>query len=149
MKKALRVLGAIFLVLIIAGIVSAVILGKEGASLDTESRAYADSSIMAIVSDWDKNELQTRASSEFLMITPPPDLERLFAKFRTLGRLKTYNGSRGQARIMFNQAGKSVTAIYEASADFETGPARITLTLIKRIDGWRIYGFHVNSNAFL
>jgi hypothetical protein len=149
MRKALRVLGIISLLLIVIAIVGFAILAKEGAALDSESRNYADSSIIAIVGDWDQNELQKRATSGFLVNAPPADIDRLFAKLRTLGRMKTYNGSRGQARMMINQGGKNVTANYEATADFDTGPARITLNLVKGIDGWRIHGFYVFSKALL
>ncbi len=149
MRKALRVLGAIFLVIILVGIGGFIILAKEGASLDSESRNYADSSIVAIVSDWDQRELEARATSEFLVNMPPGDMDRLFSKLRTVGRLKAYKGSRGQARIMMNQTGKGVMANYEATADFDTGPARITLNLIKGLDGWRIHGFYVFSKALL
>lgn len=149
MKKTLRVLGAIFLVLIVAGIVTGAILAKEGASLDAESHNYVDSSVTAIVSNWDQNELLTRASSGFLVNMPPSDVDRLFAKLRTLGRLKTYNGSQGQARISFNQTGKTIVANYVASAEFDTGPAQISLTLIKNFGGWKIHWFYVSSKAFL
>ena len=149
MKKTLRVLGAIFLVLVVAGIVSGIILAKEGVSLDAESHNYVDSSVTAIVSNWDKNELLTRASSGFLVNMPPSDVDRLFAKLRTLGRLKKYTGSQGQARISFNQTGKTIVANYVASAEFDTAPAQISLTLVKNLGEWKIHWFYVSSKAFL
>jgi hypothetical protein len=135
--------------LIIFGIVGLVILSKKGSSLDSESRSYADVSIMAIISHWDKQELLARASPDLLIKAPQEDTDRLFARLRTLGQLKVYNGSRGQARISINQVGGSVTANYETTADFDSGPAQITLGLIKSESGWRIQEFRVLSKVLL
>jgi hypothetical protein len=149
MKKTLRVLGAIFIILIVIGMGGFFILAREGATLDVESHDYVDSSVMAIITDWDQNELRKRMTAESQDKYPPQDMDRLFAKLRTLGRIKTYDGSRGQARLGINPMGKIVTANYEATANFDTGPAQITLNLIKGIDGWRIQSFYVFSKALL
>ena len=55
----------------------------------------------------------------------------------------------GQANISLNEAGKTITAYYEANASFEKGDAIIKVTSIKRGEEWKIYGFHINSNALI
>ncbi|MDP2167180.1 MAG: hypothetical protein Q8J64_02480 [Thermodesulfovibrionales bacterium] len=43
--------------------------------------------------------------------------------------------------------GKQVTGLYEASAEFENGPATIKITTIKKGDTWQVIGFHITSMA--
>jgi hypothetical protein len=150
MKRLLILLGAIFLiviVLVVAGIGTAVV---KGSSLDKESKAYVDSAVPIIVSNWDEQELLNRASPEFSQAVSKEDLDKLYGMFRKLGHFRTYQVSEGQSYLSFtSQNGKSITAAYTAKATFDTGPATIKVTLVKHGDRWQILGFHIDSNVFL
>ena len=150
MKKSLIFLGAVFLILIVIAIVGTIFVVIKGSRLDKESKQYADAAIAAIVSGWNKQDLVERASPEFMAATKDDDLNKLFALFRRLGRLKKYKGSEGQANIsVTTQHGKVITANYVAKAEFDAGKAKIKVNLIKHDDNWQILGFNVDSKVFL
>jgi hypothetical protein len=64
MKKFLIVLGSIFLACIVLAAIGIGFIAIRGAALDKESKAYADTAIAAIVTNWSEKELLDRASSE-------------------------------------------------------------------------------------
>ena len=78
------------------------------------------------------------------------DLAKLFDRFRKLGKLKQFDGAKGQAMMSTTvQQGSRITANYVGSAEFETGPAQIYLGLVKHGQDWQILHFRVESKAFL
>jgi hypothetical protein len=150
MKKTLMILGGVFLVLLVLGAAGIAIVAVKGNALDKESKQYVDAAVPAIVSGWDITEIQNRASPEFKAAVKDEDLEKLVGMFRRLGKLKAYNGAKGDANIsVTTQHGKVISAAYVASADFDTGPAEINMSLIKHGDQWQLLGIHINSKVFL
>lgn len=150
MKKALMILGGIFAALLVVGGVGIALVAFKGAALDTESQQYVDGAVPAIVSTWDIAEIQKRASPEFNAAMNDADLEKLIRKFRKLGKLKSYEGAKGQANMsVTTQHGKVISAAYTAKAEFESGPAEIQLSLIKHGDQWQLLGIRINSRLFL
>lgn len=150
MKKVFTILGGVFLGIIVLVVVGTAIFAVKGNALDKESKQYVDDAVPAIVSQWDMAELQKRASPELSVAVKEGDVEKLFAMFRRLGKLKEYKGSKGDARIsVTTEHGKVISAAYVANAEFEAGPGEITMSLIKHGDQWQILGIHVNSEVFL
>lgn len=150
MKKIFIILGVVFLALILAGGIGLFILNIKGNALDKESKEYTDSAVMAIVKDWNPEELTKRMSPELEKTIKPEDLEKLFGLFKKLGALKEYKGAKGDANIsVTSEHGKIITAHYVANAEFEAGPAEIKINVIKHNDQWQILGFNVNSKVFL
>jgi hypothetical protein len=144
LKKFLIVLGAIFLMLILLGAIGIGIVAFKGAALDRESKAYVDAAVPAIVSSWKTQELLSRASPELKQVTKTDDLERFFQTFRSLGKMRKYQGSQGQSvtsRILGK--GTTISADYLVRAEFEGGTAKIYVKLIKHGNLWQIGGFHV------
>ncbi|HMA87634.1 MAG TPA: hypothetical protein VKP89_02695 [Burkholderiales bacterium] len=151
MKKVVMVLGWIFLALVI-GVGSIVgYLFYVGPRLDASSKAYVDEQVPIIVSTWSKEELLKRASPELRRaITDERQLDQLLARLSRLGKLKHYDGSKGEANISFLvRAGKVVTASYIAGATFENGSAQIAIRLIRHGDQWQLLYFNVSSPIFL
>lgn len=150
MKKLFIALGMIFLVLVV---VIAAFIGYAaftGATLDKESKAYADAAVPAITSSWNEQELLSRASPEFQKAAGPADVDRLFGWFRTLGRLQKYEGAHGQAVTSITpQTGKVISGHYVAKAVFDAGEAKIEIELIKHDNVWQIAGFKINSAALV
>jgi hypothetical protein len=148
MKKLLVALGIVFIgfVVVIAALIG--YAAFTGGALDKESKAYVDTSVPAIVSFWNEQELLGRASPEFEKAVSPADVERLFRWFRTLGRLQKYEGAQGQATISVTpKTGKIVSGHYVAKAVFDAGDANIEIHLIKHGNRWQIAGFKVDSPA--
>jgi hypothetical protein len=148
MKKVLIVLGSIFLVLVVLAIIGIGIAAYKGTALDKESKAYVDSAVPAIVTGWNKQQLVSRASPEFMQAVKDDELDKLFGMFHRLGNFKSYDGAKGDSNMTVSNKGKVVSAAYIANATFDTGPATIKISLIKHAD-WQILGFHVDSNALL
>ncbi len=150
MKKALAILGGVFLTVLVIGAVAFTIFVVVGKDLDSQSKAYADAVIPAVIANWDIKELDKRASPELLAAVKRSELEGLFVVFQKLGKLKEYKGSKGQANIsLTTQSGKVITANYVGNAEFENGPASVQLVLIRHADQWQILGFRVNSKVLL
>jgi hypothetical protein len=143
-KTLFIILGAIFLALIVLAAIGIGISAFKGAALDKESKAYVDAAVPAIVTSWSPQELLNRASPELTLTTRPEDVERFFQSLRSLGKLRQYKGSQGQAIIYHDLAkGTTISANYRATTEFEAGSAKIYLKLIKHGDHWQIGGFHV------
>jgi hypothetical protein len=150
MKKVLMIFGAIFVILVVIAVLGVAIVAVRGNALDKESKQYADTTIRAIISQWDIREIQSRASPEFKAAVKDDDLEKLVKMFRRLGKLNTYNGAKGQANMsVTTQDGKVISALYVGTADFDTGPAEIKLSLIKHGSHWQLLGLIINSKIFL
>jgi hypothetical protein len=147
MKKLLMMFGAVFI--LILGLVALLVL--RGTVADRESKAYADASVISIVSAWNEQALIDRASPEFIHNASKAQIDALFARLRPLGHMTRYAGSSGSSFINFNvgtgSKGSTTTAVYIANADFEHGSAQIKITLIKQHGAWRILGFFVQGNG--
>lgn len=152
-RKFLLILGAVLLVLLGWGTVGFGILKlwNYGSHLDAGSKSYVDDAIPKIVSSWKLKELLDRAGPELVAAAPSEKVEKLFQVFSArLGPLRSYEGSRGQARVFVSpRTGKVTTASYVAEAIFEKAKGSIQVELILRNGKWEILGFHVNSEALI
>jgi hypothetical protein len=150
MKKVLMILGGVFVVLVVLGIVGFAIVAVKGSALDKESKQYVDAAVPAIVSEWNIAEIQNRASPEFKSAVKDEDLEKLVRMYQRLGKFKAYNGAKGDANIsLTSEHGKVISAAYVACAEFDTGPAEIKISLIKHGNQWQLLGININSKVFL
>jgi hypothetical protein len=146
MKKTLMIIGGVFVVLILAGVVGFSILAVKGKALDEESKAYVDEVTPKILATLNQETLFQYASDELKNSASQEDFDKVFAWLGKLGKFIEYGESQGEANIsVTTQHGKQITAYYEAQAQFENGPATVKVTLIKKGDGWKIIGFHINS----
>lgn len=149
MKKAIMILGYIFLVLIVVLIVGYGTLTIIGHRLDRESKAFVDAAVPAIVSTWDVDEIEKRASPEFNDEVDYDGLEQDFDVLRQLGKLVEYKGSTGDSNITLSlQYGYEITADYTANADFEAGSANMQMSLIKHGGQWQILDLKINPEEF-
>jgi hypothetical protein len=148
MKKALMILGGIFAVLLVAGVIGFAIIAMKGNALDKESKAYVDQVTPIILANLNKGTLFKYASDELKNASSPEDFDKIFTWLARLGQFKEYKGSKGQANISITpQRGKQITGVYQAQAEFEKGPATINITTIKKGDKWQLIGFQINSMA--
>ena len=152
-KKLLIATGVVFIALLIVGGVFIGFTAYRGFGLDKSSRAYVDENVPPIVSRWSKDELLRRASPQLLtaLQAKPEEIEQVFTWLSSLGPLKHYNGSKGEAKMLYDsKQGSVTTADYLAAATFEQGDASISVRLIQAPSGqWQFLSFHVNSPALL
>jgi hypothetical protein len=143
-KRTVKNLAYTLLTLGVVLLISTVTVVITGSVLDKESKAFVDTAIPAIVSDWDVEEIRKRASPEFDKTVDYDDMQQLFDVLRGLGDLHEYGGSTGESRIIISfEDGMVITAVYDASADFESGSAEIQISLIKHNGLWQILGFKI------
>ncbi len=148
-KKTITLLGYVFLVLIVGTAAAMGTLAVLGKRLNKESKTFVDAAVPAIVSGWDVEEIQKRASPEFNDEVDYDDLEQDLETLRQLGELVEYKGSSGDANITLSiRYGYEITADYTASADFEAGSADIHISLIKHDGQWQILDLTVNPEEF-
>lgn len=74
----------------------------------------------------------------------------MFQKLSTLGALRHYDGSKGQAMVLYDVTeGKVTAAEYVADATFEHGEAHISVRLIQSSGEWQFLRFTVDSPFLL
>jgi len=145
MKKVLTILGAIFICLIVVGVIFFSGLYYFASRLDREAKAYVDEAVSIIVTSWNTKELINRASPESLQVVPAEKVELLFNTLSNqIGQLKEYKGATGKVKIKISPRGKPIIiANYLAEAVFEKTPAKIQIQMIRLNDKWEIAGFLV------
>jgi len=75
--------------------------------------------------------------------------QQLFDFLQSLGELKEYKGSTGDANITLSlQNGYDITADYDAIADFEAGSVGIQLSLVKHDSQWQILDLKINPEEY-
>ena len=150
MKKILTIFGGLCAVIVLLLVVLIVFIAYTGRGLDKESKAYADAAVVAIASQWNEQDLTDRASPQFMAtVKNPAELDRVVGMWRTLGPLKKYDGSKGEAHIDFRfPQGKTITAVYVARVEFDHNSARIKISLIELDGAWKILGFYVAPDSF-
>jgi hypothetical protein len=100
MKKTLMILGVVFAVLIVAGVICFSLLTVKGKALDKESKAYVDEVAPIILSNLNKDTLFRYASDELRNSASSEEFDKIFNWFSKLGQFKEYKGSSGQANIL-------------------------------------------------
>ena len=148
MKKILTILGAIFICLILVGVIAISGLYYYFSGLNKESKAYVDEVIPMIVTSWNSKELINRVSPEFLQVVSAEKIGLLFSTLsEQIGPLKDYKGSTGKAKVTITPKGKVIAANYLAKAVFEKAPAKIEIQTILLDNKWQIEGFRVTLDA--
>jgi len=151
MKKALIVLGGVFLSLIVLaiGVMAASYWIMTAAERD--GKAYVDRVTPMIVAAWDPNALVGQASQQFLSATPRVQIDTAFNAFSNrLGTLQRYGGgTRGDFFVNFTLRGPVVTLTYTADATFENGPATLRIRTVRQGAEWKVRELFVHSDALL
>jgi hypothetical protein len=108
---------------------------------------YVSESVLAIASNWSKEEFRTRFVTEIWQSVSEEELDELFLKLSTLGDMKTFDGPTGQIYFRYNQRdGRTTTGEFTAKASFENAEAEIKISIVQRRgDGWRLTKFFVDS----
>jgi len=152
MKKAFTILGYVAAVIAVVLAIVAAIFIPRAFRLQKEGLSYVKANLRPIVENWDENALRVRATPALLEnAKSPEELSRLFRFFKNLGALKALKEPvPGNVKSGTNMKDGSYTvADYTIDGEFEKGPARISLQLLKSKDTWKINGFRVNSDSFL
>jgi Tfp pilus assembly protein PilP len=118
-----------------------------GSNVGKEAAQYADNVFMNMFGKWDADRLLAEASPEYFSTMPREQgaatTKNLFRDAsEKLGRLQKYAIASQNMRTSKSPDGKTVTFMeYTANSSFEKGNAQIILTLIRKDDKWKVYGF--------
>ena len=149
--KAFKYIGILFVVALVVGGAWFGWQMKQGAELDKTSREFVENGLPKLVEErWYGPYMRPLAHSRFMEAVSMEDWQRLSELYYSkLGPLKQFGSCDGQAKIMFNNGEKIVTADYACSAEFENESAQIQVTLMPEKNDWKIIKINVLSDAFL
>jgi hypothetical protein len=147
MKKFFVILGSITLILV--AIAAAFVL--RGNQLDASSKAFVDTNMPRFFSTFSKDELFKISTVLLRQNMSSDETDHLFSKLKQLGQFQKYEGSKGEANIVFNYKKGTVTttADYLTSASFQNGPVQAEVKLIRNSGQWQINDLSIDSPIFL
>lgn len=158
MSTILKFFGGVFLATVLFFVAIAAIFVPKGFALQKSAASYMEKNVPLIVENWKSEEVIRRAAPEFLVPAVREGLPVVFEQLSTLGKLRRLGKPEGgmvvadlQMAFRGSSFGVSVNtkqphpiwAEFVANADFEGGPAKVKMTLVRRSDDWRILGFWV------
>ena len=119
----------------------------RGADANEESEKFVNQVTPVILAAMNRETFFSYADDELINSASADRYDRIFTWFATLGELRSYNGSTGQANIRLSFSGISFSADYEARATFDKGNAVVKVSLVRRGNVWKISGFGISSPA--
>ena len=150
MKRFLRVLGIIFLGIII-------IFGLIGGWTYWKSTKYEETAVPYIkenipkLSSWNLKITKSLLAPSILEMTTDDDLEKLMKWFSKLGSLKSIEEPQfiNINTTVTAEHGKQVIVLYNILAHYQNGDATITMRLLETEKGFEVYQFYLNSKALI
>ena len=150
MKKYAGALGNLVLVALVAAIFYSGYLVVRTNALAKDAAEYTDKAIRAVTDPWSADEFVKRAAPELLRQVGPQFMPKLFAWYAGLGKLKSLDRPAGRvgSGAYPGTAIRGTWANYSAHAEFDAGPAEITLTLKRQGEDWQIANIQISAQAF-
>lgn len=146
MRTFLAIIGALAIGVVgLFGVLVIIGVQRAGPVLE-EAHAYADESVPAITSEWNGDELWSRAAPELKELLRNGGLEQLMsAGSFQLGRLVNYNPAECTLTgyELGTEEGETALAQCAGKAEYEKAIAGYTLNVLKREGEWKILGFYV------
>jgi len=122
-----------------------------GTRASSEGSTFTAGTVVALGKNWDSEFIINRASPEMLAAIPPEKL-RAFVRFVAgrLGPLKACEDVRsGPWQVFVGTAGASVFTSHYCDCQFERGPGRVSLQLVRRAGIWKVMRVDLNSDLLL
>ena len=150
MKKYAGALGNLVLAALVAAIFYGGYLVVRTNALARDAAEYTDKAIRAVADPWSADEFVKRAAPELLRQAGPQFMPKLFAWYAGLGKLKSLDRPAGRvgSGAYPGTAIRGTWADYSAHAEFDAGPAEITLTLKRQGEDWQIANIQISAQAF-
>lgn len=140
---------AVFFIFLLGGCVGGAAYGLH--RINQEGQSFVDRWTVALARTWDLQTFLEASSPELKAIAPADKVKALFQLLDDrFGRYQEFRGARGALQFQ-PQSGwlNSIQANYTAEMAFEKTVAFISLKMVRRIDGWEILRFHVNSDVLI
>ena len=137
MKKLLSILGAIFLLLLVAGGGLFGFLWMKGGRLDAESKGYIEANLPALLSNMSTDALRSYMSDDDIAKVNRVDSDRFIAALTSrYGRYQSMGDLKGDSFINFTNAGQIISARYRVPVKYENGALLVQVVLRKRDEKW-------------
>jgi hypothetical protein len=148
MKKALSVIGGLFLVLLVAGGGMLGYAAFEGSKLDAESKAYVEATLPKFLSNPTADSVLSFMAPQDKANVKASDMLSFSSYIsQNLGAFQSYDDMKGDALIMFSPNGKDITAKYLVHCYFDKASVTATVSLRKVGDAWSLMGVFFDSNS--
>ena len=145
MPTLFRIIGVAVVVAIVLILIGSMVWAPKLNALESEAGKFIDETIPLICNMWNVGMFLKYADSSLLEAIPQDRWERFFSDLAlTFGYLVQYQGRRGGIRVGFTGA----TATYSVDAEFETGPATLSVSIRKRGNEWKITSFEIKNPPF-
>ncbi len=126
------------------------VIGQKEATLardETDCVRYIKKALPQIITTWDYEEWNVRASSELQNSVRPKRVKANFANYkRMFGEMLDFETPIGRVETDDRGGIHETVGFYTAFARFENGRANITMRLVKRAGGWKFQQFRVRSD---
>ncbi len=149
-KRILKWLGGILLVIVVLfGAILALTTYKQ-AQYSKTAVPYIER-VVPILSEWDAPSARSLFAAQALEEVSEEDLEKLLDFLSKLGDLLSMDDPKFLQVSAGASVGEGTSTIvtYTIDAQYEYGPALITIRLLDLGDRFEIYYFNVNSSALL
>ncbi len=150
MGKALKIIGAVGLVIVVIIGIAAAILIPRSIRLNKEATAFASDTFPLLVRDWDSQMLVDRATDELANAGPRDQLDNLYDFLRPIGELQSTDPPQCSifSRVSV-AASRATVANCSFKATFSKDTADVYLQLRQEADTWKINAFRINSKFFV
>ena len=147
MGRVLSIIGAGFLGLIGLGAVGGGTVYVKSRALNSEGRAYVETTFPMAGAAWTKDSLLSHATPEFRESVKGDNIDRLVAELNRLGPFKGH-GAPADAGIFvhYGPQGKIVIANYRVTVTGANGDAQLLIGLLKRDEKWLINGVQLKTD---
>jgi hypothetical protein len=146
MKRALSIAGGISLVLLLTLVGFIGYAFYQGRNLDASSKEYVEANVPPIISTWSKDELLKRSAPQLLkrISENPKILDQMFQQCSKLGSLRSFGNLKGGSLVKYDaEEGKTTTATYTATGNFQNGEAHFDIVLILLSGQWQLVTFRI------
>ncbi|WP_306251714.1 hypothetical protein [Parvularcula sp. IMCC14364] len=142
----LSIIGGLALLFVLA-IAAIIMIGmKQIEPIMEEGTVYANETVRAIATDWDRQEFLERSSPEMMEVLTETMLNQFLSFARNeLGNMTAFddNAVCEIAQYQFDEEGESAFLACKATATFEKANGNMDLTIVRHDGLWQLVGFNI------
>ncbi len=150
MNKFVGALGNLVIAALAAAIIYGGYLVVRTKALNEDAAEYSEKAILAMIDPWSSEQFVKRAAPELMRQGGDKFMPDLFVWYSALGKLKAIEKPIGRVGTGAypGTAIAGTWADYSARAEFEAGPAEISLILKRTGNSWQIANLQIRAEAF-
>jgi hypothetical protein len=148
MNKALKILGAIFLAILISIAGMFGYAAFQGQKLDAESRAYLEATLPMVLADLRSENFSSFMAAEDRTKLNAAATDQFALKVRqSLGSFQSCDDLKGDSLATYTPSGVNILGKYVASCHYENGSVMATITLRKVGASWSLMSVNFDNST--